>query len=148
MGLYFSYYKTLVEAPSFYQGIYAVTHDNITEAGHTINTLQRFNLYPEVYLSFLFRIFRGISDHLNIEWQDCFQVRRGSDLPPVTSCEGIGNFHYFYIHGAFLTAGAVLPAVFLLGYFLSQSYFGGITSAIAFMVNHGHATRVSSKHFA
>lgn len=118
MGLYFSYYKTLVEAPSFQEGIYAITHDNITEAGHTINTLQRFNLYPEVYLSSLFRIFRGVSDHFKIEWQSCFQVRRGSDLPPVTSCEGIGNLHYFYIHGAFLTAGSVLSAIFLLGYFL------------------------------
>jgi hypothetical protein len=123
MGLYFSYYKTLVEAPSFQQGIYAITHDNVTEAGHTINTLQRFNLYPEVYLSFLFRIFRGVSQHLQIEWQSCFHVRRGSDLPPVISCEGIGNSHYFYIHGAFLTAGTVLPSVFLLGYFLRLILF-------------------------
>lgn len=118
MGLYFSYYKTLVEAPSFIQGLHLITNDNVTEAGHTINTLQRFNLYPEVYLSALFRVFRHINNHFKIEWQSCFRVRRGSDLPPVESCEGIGNPHYFYVHGAFLIAGSVLSTAFLLGYVL------------------------------
>jgi hypothetical protein len=108
----------LAEAPSFIDGLYSITHDNVTEAGHTINTLQRFNLYPEVYLSLMFRVFRGISDHFKLEWQSCFNVRRGSDLPSVTSCEGIGNLHYFYINGVFIVAGSVLPAMYLLGQFL------------------------------
>lgn len=105
----------MVDAPSFVDGLYSITHDNITEAGHTINTLQRFNLYPEVYLSWMFRVFSGISSHFKIEWQSCFHVRRGNDLPPVTSCEGIGNMHYFYMHGVFIIAGTVLPAIFLMG---------------------------------
>jgi hypothetical protein len=51
-----------------------------------------------------------------IEWTSCFNVRRGSDLPPVISCEGIGNLHYFYVKGSFILAASVLPAIFLLGH--------------------------------
>lgn len=112
-----------MNAPTFLNGLYSITRDNFTEAGHTINTLQRFNLYPEVYLSLMFRIFRGVSDHFKIEWQSCFQVRRGSDLPPVMSCEGIGNMHYFYVLSVFALAGSVLPVVFLMGKWLRLDDF-------------------------
>ncbi|KAI8510976.1 hypothetical protein Bbelb_118920 [Branchiostoma belcheri] len=56
-GLYYSYYKQLVNAPTIAQGLYELVHDNITEHGKTINILERFNIYQEVVMALMYRIF-------------------------------------------------------------------------------------------
>ncbi|XP_021374875.1 probable C-mannosyltransferase DPY19L3 [Mizuhopecten yessoensis] len=55
-GLYYSYYKQLVHASSITQGLYEITHDNMTEHPSTINVLERMNIYQEVILSILYRV--------------------------------------------------------------------------------------------
>ncbi|WKX98657.1 hypothetical protein Q1695_013949 [Nippostrongylus brasiliensis] len=141
MGLYYSYYKTIITAPSFLDGLHQITNDNVTEYGHTINTLKRFNLYPEVFLSLAYRQFKWITSVLGWKMERCWTVNRG-ELSPVESCEGIGNPHYFYINHVFALAGTTAGWLFLFGTIVSDTIMGGAVAVLAFAFNHGEATRV------
>ncbi|XP_019740049.1 probable C-mannosyltransferase DPY19L3 isoform X2 [Hippocampus comes] len=55
-GLYYSYYKQMLNAPSIKEGLSELIHDNLTESKRTINLLQRMNIYQEVLLSILYRL--------------------------------------------------------------------------------------------
>ncbi|KRX94221.1 C-mannosyltransferase dpy-19 [Trichinella pseudospiralis] len=105
MGFYYSFYKYLVNAKSFKEGMIALTRDNKTEYGREINALKRFNLYPEIIISAMYRVFKSITKYWKIHTQVCWQVKRDIHLPPVTSCEGMGNQMFFYIYMVYLLAG-------------------------------------------
>jgi hypothetical protein len=44
-GLYYSYFKHLVNAPSLWEGKASLERDNLTEHLNTINIFQRFNIH-------------------------------------------------------------------------------------------------------
>ncbi|XP_037804782.1 probable C-mannosyltransferase DPY19L1 [Penaeus monodon] len=142
MGLYYSYYKTLVNADSFLVGLNRLMHDNLTEYPDTINTLQRFNLYPEVILGGTYRIFDAVTSWLGMEMRVCWQVSRGAGLSPVVSCEGLGDPAYWYLAGVWVSAGLTAALLFLQGVELSGSLLGGFITVLCFFFNHGEATRV------
>ncbi|XP_072028845.1 protein C-mannosyl-transferase DPY19L1-like [Amphiura filiformis] len=142
MGLYYSYYKTMITSPTFVQGLSAVMNDNVTEYPSTINVLKRFNLYPEVGLAMGYRIFRSVTESLNIRTKQCYRVERGRGLSAVSNCEGIGDPAYFYIDLIFVENGALMSLVFILATNLSGSLMGGIIAVLTFFYNHGECTRV------
>uniref|UniRef100_A0A8C6Y620 Dpy-19 like C-mannosyltransferase 1 n=1 Tax=Naja naja TaxID=35670 RepID=A0A8C6Y620_NAJNA len=142
MGLYYSYFKTIVEAPSFYSGVWMIMNDNLTEYPLVINTLKRFNLYPEVVLASWYRIYTGAMNSFGIHTQKCWTVNRGEGLSPVESCEGLGDPASFYVAMIFLLNGLMVSVFFLYGTYLSGNRFGGLLTMACYFFNHGESTRV------
>ncbi|XP_077383522.1 dpy-19-like 1, like [Festucalex cinctus] len=142
MGLYYSYYKTIIEAPSFLQGLHMVMNDRLTEYPLVINTLKRFNLYPEVVLASWFRVYTSVMGYFGVPTKMCWSINRGEGLTPVDSCEGLGDPAYFYVTCVFLLNGVMMSLFFLYGAYLSGSRLGGIVTTVCFFFNHGESTRV------
>lgn len=90
MGFYYSYYKQIIQAPTFSDGIKSLMSDDLTEFPTTINALSRFNLYPEVILAAAYRGYIDFMDARGLQSKECFTVRRGDAAPPVQSCVGLG----------------------------------------------------------
>uniref|UniRef100_K1PWP7 Dpy-19-like protein 3 n=1 Tax=Magallana gigas TaxID=29159 RepID=K1PWP7_MAGGI len=114
-GLYYSYYKQMVQAPSISQGLHSLVYDNVTEHPDTINVLERMNVYQEVVLSVLYRI-----------------------LPIKTWMQPI----FFYINSVFALHAMLVWALFLTAYFLSGSWLAGILTACFYTFNKLDTTRV------
>ncbi|XP_019734271.1 dpy-19-like 1, like [Hippocampus comes] len=142
MGLYYSYYKTIIEAPSFLQGLHMVMNDRLTEYPLVINTLRRFNLYPEVVLASWYRVYTAVMGYFGVPTKMCWSINRGEFLTPVDSCEGLGDPAYFYVTCVFLLNGAMMSLFFLYGAYLSGSRLGGVVTTLCFFFNHGESTRV------
>ncbi|XP_073406064.1 protein C-mannosyl-transferase DPY19L1 [Dendrobates tinctorius] len=142
MGLYYSYFKSIIEAPSYFSGFQSIMNDNVTEYPNVINTLKRFNLYPEVILAGLFRIYTATMSAVGIRTKMCWTVNRGNDLSPVESCEGLGDPAYFYVTLIFALNGAMMSLFYIYGTYLSGSRLGGFLTVLCFFYNHGESTRV------
>uniref|UniRef100_A0A3Q3JMI9 Dpy-19 like C-mannosyltransferase 3 n=1 Tax=Monopterus albus TaxID=43700 RepID=A0A3Q3JMI9_MONAL len=114
-GLYYSYYKQMIQAPSIQEGLSDLIHDNLTESKRSINLLQRMNIYQEVFLSVLYRV-------LPIQ----------SYLEPV----------YFYIYTVFSLQAVYVIALYLTAWLLSGSWLAGMLTGIWYILNRVDTTRV------
>ncbi|KAM3919562.1 protein C-mannosyl-transferase DPY19L3 [Leptodactylus fuscus] len=114
-GLYYSYYKQMLYAPSITQGITELIYDNKTESMRTINILQRMNVYQEVLLALIFRA-------LNL-W---------NYLEPV----------YLYIYTLFGLQMVYVAALYITSWLLSGTWLSGSLAALWYIVNRIDTTRV------
>ena len=143
-GFYYMFYKTIVEAPSFLEGWDLLVNDSGTEYPSHINTLQRFNVYPEVVLGGMFRMFRSVVTSLDMmdSFIQCYGIDRGKDLPRVQSCVGAGDLSIFYVNCIFVLTGLHVGFLFLMGCHLSDNILGGILAVSAVFFNYGECSRV------
>ncbi|XP_004385369.1 probable C-mannosyltransferase DPY19L2 [Trichechus manatus latirostris] len=142
MGLYYSYFKTIVEAPSFLEGLWMIMNDRLTEYPLVINTVKRFHLYPEVIIASCYRTFVGIMNLFGLETKTCWNVTRVQPLNEVQSCEGLGDPACFYVGVIFILNGVMMGLFFIYGTYLSGTQVGGLITVLCYFFNHGEATRV------
>ncbi|XP_049749724.1 probable C-mannosyltransferase DPY19L2 [Elephas maximus indicus] len=142
MGLYYSYFKTIIEAPSFLEGLWMIMNDRLTEYPLVINTVKRFHLYPEVIIASCYRTLMGIMNLFGIETKTCWNVTRVEPLNEVQSCEGLGDPACFYVGVIFILNGIMMGLFFIYGAYLSGTQLGGLITVLCFFFNHGEATRV------
>ncbi|XP_063169289.1 probable C-mannosyltransferase DPY19L3 isoform X2 [Candoia aspera] len=114
-GLYYSYYKQMLEAPSIQQGLHSLIYDNKTESMRTVNILGRMNVYQEVFLSILYTVF-----HMK------------KFLEPV----------YFYIYTLFSLQAVYVIALYVTSCLLSGTWLSGVLAAVWYIVNRIDTTRV------
>ncbi|KAK7108661.1 protein C-mannosyl-transferase DPY19L3-like [Littorina saxatilis] len=115
-GLYYSYYKQVVHAPSLSQGIHDLMNDQLTEYPDTINILERMNVYQEVILAALYKI-----------------------LP----AQLLGIPMFFYIKSVFALHGVLVASLFVMTWLLSHSWMAGALAALFYSFNRLDTTRVS-----
>ncbi|XP_010224511.1 PREDICTED: probable C-mannosyltransferase DPY19L3 [Tinamus guttatus] len=114
-GLYYSYYKQMVQAASIQQGLHGLVYDNKTESVRTINILERMNVYQEVFLSILYRI-----------------------LPIQQYLEPV----YFYIYTLFGLQAVYVIALYVTSWLLSGTWLSGLLAAFWYITNRVDTTRV------
>ncbi|XP_031314417.1 probable C-mannosyltransferase DPY19L3 isoform X2 [Camelus dromedarius] len=114
-GLYYSYYKQMLQAPTLMQGFRGLIYDNKTESMRTINLLQRMNIYQEVFLSILYRV-----------------------LPIQKYLEPV----YFYIYTLFGLQAIYVAALYVTSWLLSGTWLSGLLAAFWYVTNRIDTTRV------
>ncbi|MPC34805.1 putative C-mannosyltransferase DPY19L3 [Portunus trituberculatus] len=105
-GLYYSYYKQLIEAPTWIQGYQQLLRDNATEHGRTINIVHRFNILPEMIISIVYR------------WLS------PEEAPSV-----------FYVSSVFLLHGVYGATLYITSWLLSDSVLAGMISVTLFIIH-------------
>ena len=98
----------------FISGLKKLQLDNATEHGRTINILQRFNIYQEVAIAWLYQNF------------------------PVARLEPI----FFYIYSIFRLNGFYVSVLFALTWYLSKNWTAGLLCIVFYVVNLNDTTRV------
>ncbi|XP_073163931.1 protein C-mannosyl-transferase DPY19L3 isoform X3 [Lepidochelys kempii] len=114
-GLYYSYYKEMLQATSIQQGLHGLIYDNKTESLRTINILERMNVYQELFLSILYRI-----------------------LPIQNYLEPV----YFYIYTLFGLQALYVIALYVTSWLLSGTWLSGLLAAFWYITNRIDTTRV------
>ena len=143
-GFYYMYYKTMVRAETFTEGLQELVNDTGTEYPNHINSLKRFNVYPEVVLGGVFRVFSRLTAAFDVEhlFKACYTINRGNGLSSVTSCDGLGDEMVFYVNCIFAMAGLQVSIMFYFGSHLAGNILGGLLAVSSFFYNHSESSRV------
>ncbi|XP_030072620.1 putative C-mannosyltransferase DPY19L4 [Microcaecilia unicolor] len=114
-AIYYSFFKELLRAPSFEQGLFELTYNNKTVSMKTLNAVRQMSLYPELMASALYRI--------------------------SASHEVMEPMH-FYISMVFGLQGIYVTALFVTSWIMSGTWLAGMLAAAWFIINRTDTTRM------
>ncbi|CRK95297.1 CLUMA_CG008681, isoform A [Clunio marinus] len=148
-AFYYQFFKRIIEARTFEEGIDRLVFDNLTEysEGLTINSIKKFHILPEVTMGFLYRNFIQLSSSLNIPTVNCYYVEPDEhssiDDPKVfINCEGLGEPIFFYLAVVWSLSAITVFLLYMYGYFLHRHVIGGCAVIIYYFCVHENATNV------
>ncbi|XP_041101473.1 probable C-mannosyltransferase DPY19L4 isoform X1 [Polyodon spathula] len=114
-GVYYYYYKQMLEAPSFQRGLYELMRDNRTISARTINVIEQLSLYPELVTSLLYQI---------------------------TGSQDVIEPIYFYIGVVFVLQAVHVTALFVSSWIMSGTWIAGMLSVAWYIVNRTDASKI------
>lgn len=149
-AFYYQFYKRIVEAQTFEDGIEQLVHDNIsqyTNEGSTINSIRKFHILPEVITGFLYRNFMLLATALNIPTVNCYYVEPDEkskiDDPKVfINCEGLGEPIFFYLAIIWSLSAITVFLLYMYGYFLHRNIMAGCSVILYYFCVHENATNI------
>uniref|UniRef100_A0A0N5C083 C-mannosyltransferase n=1 Tax=Strongyloides papillosus TaxID=174720 RepID=A0A0N5C083_STREA len=111
-GLYYSYYKEILQKKNLINGIISLTNDTRTEWPRSINLLERFNIYQEIILASLYTFYNF-------------------NLSPML----------FYVYSCFSFSGLQIFSIFCLSWVISKNYTYSILTSAWLFYNLDDSTR-------
>lgn len=148
-AFYYQFYKRLIEANTFENGIRQLVFDNLTEfnEGMTTNSLRKFHILPEVITGFLYRNFIDLTTTLNIPTVNCYYVEPDEeskiDDPKVfINCEGLGEPIFFYLAIIWSLSAVTVFLLYMYGYFLHRNIMAGCAVIVYYFCVHETATNI------
>ncbi|CAI7717762.1 conserved Plasmodium protein, unknown function [Plasmodium vivax] len=98
-SFYFSFFDDIVKSETYLEGLKLLLRDDRSEYPNTINAIRRFNIYPEVVLGTVWRVFN----------------LKESFLTPFN----------FYVYAVLLSQAASVSTLFFFAVYLGRSYISG-----------------------
>jgi C-mannosyltransferase DPY19L len=148
-AFFYQFYKRILDANTFDEGINSLIADNITEynEGVSINSLRRFHILPEVIIAFLYRNFMLLAQSLSIPTVNCYYVEpdensKVDSTKLFVNCEGLGEPIFFYLAITWSLSAITIFLLYMYGYFLHRNFIAGCAAIVYYFCVHETATNV------
>ncbi|KAI9582272.1 C-mannosyltransferase dpy-19 homolog [Glossina fuscipes] len=139
-ALYYSFYKTLTEAPDFMSGIERLQNLTDIEYPRNVNVIHRFHVLPELIIGALYHFLRS---HQRLGLLSLFSCWRSDDIRLTLeygNCEG--QAMQFYTECVWLLGGFTMLLIYMYGLLLSRNMFGGIYAVTSYIMFHSFASKI------
>uniref|UniRef100_A0A1A9W8P8 Uncharacterized protein n=1 Tax=Glossina brevipalpis TaxID=37001 RepID=A0A1A9W8P8_9MUSC len=139
-ALYYSFYKTLTEAPDFMSGIEKLQNLTDIEYPRNVNVIHRFHVLPELIIGALYHFLRS---HQRLGLLSLFSCWRSDDVRLTLEyghCEG--QAMQFYMECVWLLGGFTMLLIYMYGLLLSRNMFGGIYAVTSYIMFHSFASKI------